>query len=547
MVPVTVLIRNPGVAQITLNQVQLYFSMFNITQRVNVTKDYRGVLLPGGGILAAYANRSFIFSVNATATANLGEINIDAHALYNSTILTIGAIYPGSWTIIPIADLNILTITSSVSVVHPGQAKIPVTVRVENPGTINVTVVTVKLTFKQGSLDVSNDYLTTCLTTFPVYGLNRGAKSIFFNVTVGISATAGGVTVDAIVTGSASVVPLSDSGAVTPLTWAVQTSASPVIASIIADKPVYWTGQVVTLSVTCDKAGHIVKADFTALDSSSNTTAKSGNPYTVTHTLGIVTAGTKLVTVYASNATGALNQTIAIRLGQAPTFSGLVQTPYSSPIRWDVVVNVTIQISSVISNATVVASFKYNVNGAGWNLRAISHTGGVTRWTVLIPNQPSGGVLTYVINASDSQGNWNTFTNSYTVSSAPVTPVFSAESTHAPNNASKIYTTVPGNGAPLGSPVAYTASIDTTYMQISPGYYYVIVSAFAPNRMDWVSINTSVYLTKPSITQVTLQLTFLSSQVPSGTIITGKMYITTGLPSTGGKTLAWISFSHLVQ
>jgi hypothetical protein len=65
--------------------------------------------------------------------------------------------------------------------------------------------------------------------------------------------------------------------------------------------------------------------------------------------------------------------------------------------------------------------------------------------------------------------------------------------------------------------------------------------------LDWVSINSSVYLLKPNITQVTLQLTFLSSQVSAGTLITGKMYICTGLPSTGGKTLEWISFSHLVQ
>jgi hypothetical protein len=104
------------------------------------------------------------------------------------------------------------------------------------------------------------------------------------------------------------------------------------------------------------------------------------------------------------------------------------------------------------------------------------------------------------------------------------------------------------NPAPRNTPIAYTATITTQFQEGPGAFFTVVVSAFDPIHHDWVSINSSVWLVNPSSpVAVTLTLTFKSADIPAGTLVTGQVYICTGLPENGGRTLAWIAFSHTVS
>ena len=552
MLPITVLVRNPGTTSVTLNQVQLYFHKFNVTREINVTKDYAGTLKTDGTALAAYANRTFAFSVNVSTTANLGTITIEAQTLYDTTKKLVGATYPDSWVVTPDASLIIDTITSTKSLVNPGMKDIPVSVKVSNPGKSNAAIDSIALSFVQNGLDISDNFMVERLTSIPTSGFNRTSKYINFNVTVGQSVTAGGVTVNAIVTGSSFGVPLEDTdGATTPLTWAVQTSAKPVIASVVADQAVYWTGSVIRLTVTCDKAGHTVRGFFGPLDASTANETGTDNgdkTYTITHTLGTAAGeNTYTATVYAQNASGVSKQTLGIRLGQAPTFSGWVQSPTDGNVQYYSIVDIDIEITDNGGAATVQAYLRYRIAGGEWNIRTMTHPSG-THWDVIIPAQTMGGLLEYIINATDTAGNWALYSKSYTVITPPVTPtwVTGSESTHQVGNPGVVYTDV--NPAPRNTPIAYTATITTQFQEGPGAFFTVVVSAFDPIHHDWVSINSSVWLVNPSSpVAVTLTLTFKSADIPAGTLVTGQVYICTGLPENGGRTLAWITFSHTVS
>jgi hypothetical protein len=557
LVPVTVLIRNPGTASITLNQVKLYLHKFNVTQEINVTNNYQGVILAGGGALAQYTNRSFTFSVNVSVIAQLGTITVDAQATYDTTKQGIGPLFSGSWVVTPDAALSIQSITSSKSVVYPGQKDIPVVVRVENPGKSNATIATVHLTFTQGGLDVSNDYLVECTTPLPTSGFNRAYKFINFNVTVGQCATSGGVTIDASVTGSASGVPLEGSGAITPLTWAVQSSAKPVIASVVADKAVYWNGDILRLTVTCDRKGITYKGVcgitgyFNALDGTTTNETATDNgdrTYTITHSLsGMTVEKIANAIVYAQNASGVSTQIVPIRLGLAPAFSAWTQTPPDGSVESYSNVNVTLSITDANG---VSAYLKYRFEGGDWNTRTMINTGS-NRWTVLIPAMNAGGDVEYVINATDTLGNWALYSKSYTARLSIW--VANSEKTFNPSIPTQRYNETPGYGAPRDIPIAYSATVTTAFIDPGTGgTYVVVVSAFDPVRHDWVTINNSVYLANPSAPiKITLLMTFSSNPlnpnyVASGTLITGRIYICSGLPKNGGRTLSSIPFTHLI-
>jgi hypothetical protein len=550
-IPVTVLVRNPGRYQCTVNTVKLYL----IKDTVNVTSQYKGISLAGGGTLAAFTNRTYTFAVNVTTTATLGTIKVDAQTIYNATKTWIGATFPSEWGVTPDASLNVETVSSPKIIVYPGQKNIPLGVTVRNPGKSIAYVGTIQLTFTQGGLDVTDKFLATRLTSLPTVGFNQTFVGINFNITVSQSAVAGGVLVNAFVTGSSGGVPLEDTdGATSPLNWAVQTSAKPVIVSIVADKVVYWTGQVITLAVTCDKAGHVVKAFFGPLDgSTTNETATDtgGGHYTVTHTmLTAVGENTYTATIYAQNATypaantGVVKQTLGIRLGQAPTFSNWIQTPVEPYIEYTSSVLVRIDITDA---GGVSAYVKYRLEGGSWSIKTMNKATG-NQWNVTIPAQGTGGFLEYAINATDPQGNWALYSKSYTINPAPTTAVWiqGTQSAFNPSIPTQKYNETPGYGAPRGQPIAYKATIDTEFMSGGGAFYTVVMSAFDPNRNCYISVNTSVWLQKPTDATVTLLTTYPTS-IPIGTLITGRLYVCTGLPSSGGITLSSIKFTHLVE
>ncbi|MHA1278264.1 MAG: hypothetical protein ACTSQ8_13830 [Candidatus Helarchaeota archaeon] len=546
---ISVIVRNPGATSVTLNEVQLYFHQGD----TNVTTDYSGVKMTPGATLNAGQNATYVFTVDVSGSATVGDVSIEAQTVYDSTKTKVGAILPASWLVTPDASLNIQTVTSDASVVHPGEQDIPVTVCVKNPGTTNATLSTISLTFTRDTTDITDKFMVEQITALPV-GPFTGDVYIVLNVTVSQGITLGGVTVDASVSGSAAGVALSDTdGAITPLIWSVATWPKPVIASITSDKDVYWpnpTQDIITLTVICDKGGHTVKGYFGNLQSGAgNMTASNpggGTSYTITFTLtSPVGEGTYDVIVYAENASGTSTDTIGITLGQAPTFESCVQNPADGSVEANDVVDIDVVIRDNGGDDNVDAYLEYRADGGSWTQRTMSYAGS-GHWDVTIPGQDTGAYVEYTIYASDQQGNTATLDQDYTVNTAKPDPKLVDESVHAPGDPGTVYNETVGYGAPLDTPVAYTVTIDTSFVA-TPAFYYVVVSAFDPVRNTEITINSSVWIEAPSAIDVTQQLTFDSAKYASGTLITGKIFILTDLISKGGRTVSIIPFVHLVE
>ncbi len=160
---------------------------------------------------------------------------------------------------------------------------------------------------------------------------------------------------------------------------------------------------------------------------------------------------------------------------------------------------------------------------------------------ILIP-----GLYYYVIVAGNPLANSS-------ISNCENTTVFSPEpewvensdSIHDPNNPGTVFNQTPGFEAPLDTPIAYSATINTTNIETGK-FYTIIISALDPEHHCFVAINSSVWLEAPFSVNITLELTITTPEVAPGTLITGYIYILDGLPSQHGKTIARISFSHLV-
>ncbi|NVM30995.1 MAG: hypothetical protein HWN65_19295 [Candidatus Helarchaeota archaeon] len=412
-IPITVIVRNPGINNVTLNEVKLYF----VQGSTNITTDYTGVVQTPNSTLAAFTNQTYIFYVNLSDSATLGTVTITAQTAYNNTMSSIGASHPDSWLVKPDADLITQSVTSTYSVIHPGETNIPVTVMVTNPGDTLATLETVQLTFNRDDTDISDKFLVNCITGLPTGGFT-GSQIINFNVIVSQAITIGGVTVDAIVSGSASGVSLSDEdGAETKLIWAVGTPIMPVIANIEADKEIYWAPDVITLMVTCDQPGYAVQADFSQVDvgAINETGTDNGDgTYTVAHALvNPVGEGLYDLIIYTTNASVTVTGTIRIRLGMAPTFSNWNQTPPDLHVLPGQAVGVTIDIDDNDGADNVQAIMKYRVDGRPWVCRSMSYYGN-GHWQVTIPGQEIGSRVDYIINATDASSNWALFSKKYT-------------------------------------------------------------------------------------------------------------------------------------
>lgn len=542
---ITVVVRNPGATSVTLNTVELLFTK----GATDVTADYSGTVQNPGVVLTAGATANYVFTVDVSPTATTGVITISGKTTYDTSKTKVGAIYPDSWTVLPNASLLIQSVTSSYQTVHPGEQNIPVRVQVKNPGSTNAVLQTVQLTFTRDSTDISNKFMVQHVTPLPTDPFT-GTLNIDLIVSVSQSITMGGVTVDATITGIAADVPLSDTGAITPLTWAVSTWPKPVIASVVADKSVYWTGDVITLTVICDKGGHTVKAYFGNIDvGAGNQTASNpggGTTYTVTHTLNNPAGeATFNVIVFAENATGSDTTTIGIRLGQAPTFSNWVQTPSAGNVEMDEIVTITLDINDNGGANNVNAYLKYRVDGSSWIQRSMTYLGSA-HWEVTLPGQAAGAYVEYIINASDLAGNWATFIKNYAVNTPAGEPIITGQTIHAPGDPNTVYNETSGYGVPIDGIAEYTITIDTSYIVI-PTYYLVAVSAFDPIRNTFLNISANVWMEAPIAVEVVLQLYFSSSIIPTATTITGKIFVCTDLPSEGGRTLSIIPFAHLVE
>jgi hypothetical protein len=549
-VEVTVEVRNGGATSVTLNDVKLYF----LSGSTDVTSEYSDTVQSPGSTLTAGETEVYVFTIDVSASATTGLIDVDAETVYDTTQGDLGALHGADqWNVLPNASLSVKTVSSSVSTVHPGEEDIPVTVTVKNSGTTNVTLEDLTLSFKRGETDMTDKFMVEEVTTIPTTPFT-GELDINLLVTVSQSITTGGITIDATASGTAAGVPLSDTdGAATTKTWAVTTWPKPVIASVTADKSVYWAppSDVITLTVTCDDAGHTVVADFTNVESGSGNQTGSptaGANYEVSFTLNTpVGEGTYDVIVYATNATGADSYTIPIRLGQAPTFGSPVLTPPKGQIDNDESVAIDININDNGGADNVDAYLKYRVDGGSWIQKSMTYAGSGD-WDVTIPGQAGDSDVDYIINASDLVGNWATLSDSYTVNPPPTTPILveGSESIHAAGDPGTVYNETPGFGAPIGDSTEYSVSIDTSFVE-TPDWYVVVVSAFDPIRQTFIDVNDTVWMEAPVSVDVTLSLFFDAALITSPRLITGKIFVLTDLPSNGGRTVSVLAFSHYLE
>jgi len=550
-VPVTVLIRNPGITAVTLNEVKLKFSLGGVDK----TSDYTGTTITGltQGLAALGGTWTAVFSIGVALTATLGTISITAETLYDNTKTKTGGL--DSWTVTPDANLLIQTVTSSKAIVHPGEANIPVTVTVKNPGQTDAILETIQLTFMRDTVDLSSKFMATRTTPLPSTPFT-GDVNIDFLVTASVTVTEGPVIVNAIVTGSAGSVALADTdGAGTPLNWGVMTYNKPVIVSVVADKAVYWSTadkNVITLTVTGDNAGHTVDANFEPLKAGAGWVAGTDNTddtYTITYTLTTPHSaeGTYTVSVRATNASGSTTTTIAIRLGNAPQFSGWSQTPTNGNVEPTNTVSIAIDITDDGGVDTVSATLKYRVNGGLWNQRTMTYGGaGTGHWTTSIPAQLGGAVVEYYVNATDPLGYWATYVKSYSVNLPPPEPIWVPGSQDINDPTQPGATIDETNGAKLDTKINYSATVDTTYIQTG-ALYVIVLSAFDLNRDCFINVTTNVYLESPTATNVQLTVTYTSTLTAAGDMIRGRIYILTDLPSNGGKTLTWFNFVHTLK
>ncbi len=421
-IPVTVFVRNPGINNVTLNEVKLLF----VKDSINLTDDYLGIIWKPNINLAAFSTLTHTFYVDVELSATLGTVEIKAQTIYNSNRSSVGAMYPDFWLVKSDADLITTSVTSSCGIIHPGKTDIPVFVQVNNPGRMNIIIESIQLKFRRGETDLSNKFLVERITPLPTIGF-KGDFVIGLNITVGVSITHGSVTVDAIVAGSASGISLIDAdGAESILPWAIETWPIPVIVNIEANKEVYWSPDNITLMVTCNKAGYNpVRANFISVDTDANWENGIDNgdgTYTITHALvNPVGEGTYNIIVEATNASGTVIDIIGIRLGQAPIFSGWVQTPPNEHIIPYQAVDININITDNNGADNVQAIFKYRVDGAMWITQPMTYAGS-TQWNVTIPGQTNGACVEYVINATDTIGNWALFSRNYAIFNAILSP-----------------------------------------------------------------------------------------------------------------------------
>jgi hypothetical protein len=405
----------------------------------------------------------------------------------------------------------------------------------------------IDLTFMRGVTDISDKFLVETITPLPTAGF-IGTTTIDLNITVAQSVTAGGVVVDAVVTGYPEgnpTVPLDDDGAVTPLTWLVKTSELPIIVSIVADEDIYWTSQTITLTVTGEIPGYSVSGDFTPIGGGVVAgTDNADKTYTIQYTTGgSLTDGYYVIDVDATNVSGTTSDSITIRLGDAPTFSGWSQNPTDGNVEPAISVDVSIQIDDNTGSSVLDVDMIYRINGGTWNSYAMNYGGGTT-WTYTIPGQAAGAYVEYVINATDPSDLHNSYEADYSVN-APSEPVFvpGTDLIHAPGDPGTEYNET--NPAPRNGPVSHSADIDTSFVAV-PQTFVILVSTSDPMRhgyVDYIVMWLDI-ATNPSIT---LNLTYPSTDVPAGTLITGELYILNDFLNASGKVINQVAFTYIVN
>ncbi len=229
------------------------------------------------------------------------------------------------------------------------------------------------------------------------------------------------------------------------------------------------------------------------------------------------------------------------------TVEALPYSPPAAPILTAIAPNPDLDGDIILDWNDVALANNYTVYRDTLPITAINGTvvtlGTVTASIYSDLDQPEGTYY-YVITATNATGS-SGLSNCENVTVILQKPSWQSGSgaVYNPTNPAIIYNET--NPAPRDTPIAHSATINGSDIVV-PTTYMVIVSAFDPARNCYLAINSSVLIQPSTYVEVTLELIIPSLEVPAGTLITGRIYLVTDLPSKGGITLGSIAFSYIV-
>ncbi|MDQ7063441.1 MAG: hypothetical protein Q9P90_04250 [candidate division KSB1 bacterium] len=196
--------------------------------------------------LPGNATVTLTYLVDVSAAASLETVTIDGTVsgqVNGTPVSATGAQTPDSWTVQRPAQVSIQTVTGTADTVSQGQTNLTVSVRVANrlgAGQVaDALIDSVRLVFKQGPVDVSGDYVVAANQGNPTVVPGNGFVDLTFTVNVGIAATLGLTTIDAIIYArdANSNQQTQDTGADTPHQWTVVEGNAFSIVSITSSQP----------------------------------------------------------------------------------------------------------------------------------------------------------------------------------------------------------------------------------------------------------------------------------------------------------------------
>jgi len=249
-ITVTMTVENTGEAAANISSASLTFTA---PTAGDVTSEY--TITPSGGnptTIAGGTTGTFSFTVDVSGTATTGELITIDGTIYgtdaNSAALLSdsSALTPDSWTVQLPANLSINTISTVPTTVSQGQTNITVTMTVDNLGGNSATITSASLLFYKGVADKSDEYTITSNTGNPT-SIAGGTMGVVFIFTVDVSPTAteGLITIQGTISGTDDVTsnPTSDSDALFPDSWTVQTPAEFEIQDVSTAADIVSQGQ----------------------------------------------------------------------------------------------------------------------------------------------------------------------------------------------------------------------------------------------------------------------------------------------------------------
>ena len=288
--------------------------------------------------LPGNATVTLTYLVDVSPAASLETITIDGTVsgeVNGTPVSASGAQSPDSWTVQRAAQVRIQSVSSSADTVSQGQTNLTVSVRIANRlgvGSVaDALIDSVRLVFQQGPVDVSGDYVVAANPGNPTVVPGNGFVDLTFTVNVGIAASLGPVTIDAVVFArdANSNQETQDTGADAPHQWTVVVGNAFSIVSITPSQPQVTQGMLKEWQIVMQLRNS--GASAVELDLSSSRTylqlRLGSTDVTSQYTIIQPTALDEGGIILAANSTGHLTFRVT-KTGQSTgivTISGVVQ------------------------------------------------------------------------------------------------------------------------------------------------------------------------------------------------------------------------------